>query len=180
MNPPEDSTTWMPPYKSFEQVFWEVCTEDFPGHIDQLRQAASGIEIIDDGNPRSTTRICEQLMEQVRPPWPRYDRFLAYRELPDPRIETEDEYASHYEAGELLAHRITMTFYTQRQKSQFLVQVDTRPYWSLSKDDACPGCASDPDVPLHWQDAYWQRKQIPCEWLGCRSSIRTFTKGIPA
>lgn len=178
-----DDTDWMPKYKPFDQVFWGICTEEFPAHIDQLRKAAGDVQLDENSlsDPRFMKRFCRELLMQVQAPWPRYERFLAHHNLlhlltPLLKGESCPEVFEQFEPGSLLSHRAAMSFYSQRKIVLLIDNADHRPYWALDRDDACPGCLDDSNEPVHWQSTYWQHKQVPCEWLRCRSGIRAFTE----
>lgn len=169
--------------KSFHQVFWDVCIQEFPDHIDLLQEAAGDFQLNESSlsDPRVMERFCRDLLIQTKAPWPRYARFLAHHSLlhlltPLLKGEPCPDVSEYFKPGFLLAHRTTMSFYGQRRISQFTENTDDRPYWMLTKDDVCPGCLHDPTEPMLWSSDYWQRKQIPCECLGCRSSIRAFNR----
>lgn len=161
-------------------VFWKIMLADFPGCEDASRPLERlCIRVFENGDQRSFESACMQFLEDAGRHWPRYDAYLAYWNCADPRIpEIEDGEivadGDFREAGELLAHRIVMAYYQQRQRCQFSAEADAFPYWRLRviKDGRTPPeCVAEAAVAHDWRDRYWREKQLPCARLFCRCSI---------
>jgi hypothetical protein len=164
-----------------EIVFWRICA-DFPGHEATLEPVLQQLlRVLDGKQMRWLEKVCREFFETTGSPWSRYDAWLAAQGQPDlrtPDIEDEEEISapSYREAGELLAHRLVMACQMSARRQRYFENVRDRPYWALVADGDCPGCKDESTAPLHWNSAYWQKKQLPCEWLGCRSRMRALTE----
>lgn len=164
-----------------QQVFWKVCLDDFPDQREALAALLPMAVKAIDGKVRPFYRACADFLDATKAPWPRYDRWLNYRQRQDPRKPEFDgneliASSSYREAGEFLAQRIIHAFYMAERRQRFAQNAGDRPYWKLVSGDGCPGCEDDPRIPLHWQSEYWKSKQLPCEWLGCKSRITALTE----
>ena len=162
-------------------VFWKVCLSEFPQLKTELNALLPNfIECIDNGLIRPFNKQCAKFFERNNPTWGRYDKWLADDERIIPsRNEEEDCLPDYYEMGELFAHRLMHTYYVQGRKLRLLDNVCDRPYWQLitvEDGQECSGCRDDPKLPLHWQSQYWQHKEIPCQWLFCRSRIMALSE----
>lgn len=171
-----------------EEVFWTVCLTDFPHHREALAKLLpAAVRALEGGKLREFNRACTRFLEDGPVPWPRYDAHLSHWNETDPRLpeyEGGEEVASgdYRESGELLAHRIVMAFYAERDRRKYEAEAKTFPYWRLiTVEDgrAHPDCVEQSRVTRHYQDEYWQAKTLPCERLYCRCSISRseFLKG---
>lgn len=170
-----------------DQVFWSVFLADFTvdddclGTLLPLARAA-----VVKGALRQFNKGCEEFLANA-PGWPRYDEHLTNWQLPDPRLpEFEDGEeiisGSFREAGELLAHRVIMTYYAQREFERYRANVDDRPYWRLVIVDdgrTRDQCKLEALVAHRHDAPYWKRKKLPCEQLFCRCGVTALMKPDP-
>lgn len=160
----------------FQEIFWQVCLEDFPGHHAALAAVLpAGENAVSGKAPRQFDLACKRFFADNEITWPRYEDYLTYWGRPLPVIDEEaDEWPDYKEMGELLAHRITMAYVNAEKRQKLMASVDLFPYWRLRVIEdgrAHPECLAEAQTTRHYTDAFWQGKKFPCEWLDCRCWI---------
>jgi hypothetical protein len=169
---PDDSERWA---ATLQQVF----LDDFPSWEMAIPALiAAGVE------RRSLERACTAFFEGTGVGWSRYDEYLAYWSLEDPRLPEYDgdelvTDPDFRQAGELLAHRITMSYYQSERLRRYIENSDNRPYFKLvviQDGKAYPDCLDEQKVIHRYDSPYWQTKQLPCARLFCRCSIHALTE----
>ena len=168
---------------SFERVFWQVGNEDFLLNLKAFGNLLPiGLNSI-NGNLRPFEKACEEFFSENSIAWPRYDAYLAFWGEADPRLELdedEEEPAGYaMPPGELLAHRIVMSFYGELGRARYLENTDARPYWKLTVIEdgrTHPACLQEAKAIHRFDSPYWQVKRLPCKRLFCRCRLTAFTK----
>ncbi|CAM5458077.1 hypothetical protein TMEC54S_03499 [Thauera mechernichensis] len=163
-----------------EELFPNIFLADFPQHRDAMAKLLPlAVRAVADGKMREFERACAGFLADGPMRWPRYDAHLSYWGEADPRLpEIEDGEVvadgDFREAGELLAHRVTMAVLQERRRRQYLAETDAFPFWRLRVIEdgrAYPDCVEASKTARHFTDPYWQSKALPCARLFCRCLI---------
>ncbi|WP_186270308.1 hypothetical protein [Burkholderia gladioli] len=164
-------------------VWSAVAREIFLADFSPWEDALQGI-LAAGSNQRALDRACIAFFEDKQPVWQRYDEYLAYWSEPDPRTpEFDDEGivsdGSFREAGELLAHRISLAYYMYQRRRRYLENVENRPYFRLvavGDGRTYEDCLEEQKTIHRFDSAYWRSKQLPCRRLFCRCRIQALTE----
>lgn len=159
---------------------------DFQGYEEAFRrevgEALVASLITGDMSQRAAEQRAFLFLSGHQVHWQRFALHTRWLEFQFPRKrphwddEEEDCGIDLREAGRVLVHWITMSYYARTRRSRMLGNVADRPYWQLVSSVCIYPAHVKADGTMHrYDDAFWTDRQIPGDRLECKCRIRALT-----